>query len=185
MIARRLLAVQVTSTVAAVLVMALSLVAYLPFAAAAGAAAILVAVGGTLAAFTLLDRREDSGLSVRRIGRIPVGARLDSAFKVYRRAASPRIKRWAVATVAAAAGVLFVGSVSGRALPGGNVSRADGGYIETVHGAVTAHLTRAAYRDEQMTNMRFALTAGTVITVFGAVVSSGLLGLERRRHTTA
>jgi hypothetical protein len=158
MIARRLIVVQVVIAVAAVCLMTISLVVYVPFAPAAEVATIAVAVAGMITVFA-------------RLGRTSLGG---AEFNVYRRAASPRIKRWAAATLATAAAVIAIGAVSGRALPAGDVSRAGGGYVETVHGAVTAHLTRAAYRDEQMTNLRFMLLAGTVLLVFAAVTTSGM-----------
>jgi hypothetical protein len=158
MIARSVLAVQVTGAILAVLVMAVSLVAYLPFAPAVEIAALGVGVAGMAVVFARLGRTSIDG----------------AAFNAYRRAASAPVKRWAVATLAVAAAVLGAGAVSGRALPAGDVARSDGGYIETVHGAVTAHLTRAEYRDEQMTNLRFMLLAGTVLLVFGGVMTAGM-----------
>jgi hypothetical protein len=168
MIARRLLTVEIAGAAVMVAVMAVTLAVYIPAGDALEFGAIAFTIATWLASFAVFAPRA----RIRRLGRLPVAARIDSS---YGRSASRPVKAWAAACAVAG---LFVLVAPGHVLPEGHASRVDGGYVETSHGALVRTLTRAEFEDEQMTNVRFALGAGTALLIVGGLITSGLIATE-------
>jgi hypothetical protein len=168
-----LVRLQVAGATLLLAVMATTLVVYIPAEKPIELGAVWFALTSVVAVFALMARAGSPELRVRRLGRIPVVARLDKgALMAHWRAAPRRIRTWAAACAIAA---VVVAAVPGGFFPDGDAQRLDGRYAVVAHGAVVRALTRDEYEQQQMTNLRFFVLGATLVLAGGSVLGSAQL----------
>ena len=175
--ARRVRIGQLVGAPLLVMVMALSVVVYLP----GGTALVVVVFAATLLSlvlvFVVLARMHSPRLSLTLWRRRPIGARLEVG--AYVRATGWDVRAWALLCTAGVVATLLAAGAGGF-FPAGNAAIRHGAYVEVSHGDVVRTLTRHQYERLQMQTLRFFFSVGTAFLILGALVTSGALREDLR-----
>lgn len=168
--------VAVTTVVSAVLVLllALSLVVFVPADTALTFGIVLAAIGSFLAVFRLLARMRSNRVRISLVGRVPLGAGVvGDDFTGLLTSASRPVRRWCLGCAAAAVVIMLAAGGPQDFFPNGHGEKRGDRYVETEHAYVVRSLTRDEFVAMRMRELRFFLTGGLAFVLVTALMASG------------